>query len=601
MRVFWAAVLTTTTLMIAGCPEGPGTVDAGAPDVEPEVDLSISTPLWAFRPWISKDISDGPDTYSFVDGFVTRDIPVGAVVLDSPWETNYNTFIPNEERYPNFKQMTDDLHADNIKLVLWVTQMINHESFDLEVGGDVYDEASPNLAEASQNDYLVDDAEVHFWWKGYGAGLDFFNPDAVDWWHAQQDHLLQEVGIDGWKLDFGEEYLPDVFETFAGEKTKQEYSELYYQDFFEYGRRVRGKQFVTMVRPYDQSYGFPGRFFARPEHAPVGWPGDQLRNDEGLADGLDHIFRSANAGYVVLGADIGGYLDNDSGSRIPFDLDNFHRWTAVSGMFPFFQLHGRANLEPWSVGADDMETQITVDLYRYWATLHDDMAAYWYAASERAYREERALLRPVGDGPEQWAGDYRFFVDDDFFVAPLLDGSGTRTVDLPTGQTYRSFWHPEEGIAEAGSITFTREEPLQIGVWWLGNAMVVMTPSNDATGFGSAASAGAATVVVNPTEGTRSIVVPREVDEAVADDASLSMTTADGTTTIELSGFGSEAIIVAFQDEAPADVVTIGDAMAPAVASAEEVRASSVAASFYDANAHTLWVKVPSGTASVTF
>ena len=39
----------------------------------------IHTPRWAFRPWISKDISDTADTYAFVDGFRDRDIPVGTV------------------------------------------------------------------------------------------------------------------------------------------------------------------------------------------------------------------------------------------------------------------------------------------------------------------------------------------------------------------------------------------------------------------------------------------------------------------------------------------------------------------------------------------
>jgi hypothetical protein len=46
------------------------------------------TPRWAFEPWISKDISSTDDTYAFVSGFQDRGIPVGAVVLDSPWETN---------------------------------------------------------------------------------------------------------------------------------------------------------------------------------------------------------------------------------------------------------------------------------------------------------------------------------------------------------------------------------------------------------------------------------------------------------------------------------------------------------------------------------
>ena len=67
------------------------------PDIAKEEALpppGTAIPRWVFEPWISKDISDRADTYAFVDGFRERGIPVGAVVLDSPWETHYNTFTP---------------------------------------------------------------------------------------------------------------------------------------------------------------------------------------------------------------------------------------------------------------------------------------------------------------------------------------------------------------------------------------------------------------------------------------------------------------------------------------------------------------------------
>ena len=107
----------------------------------------IDTPRWAFRPWISKDISDDADTRAFVQGFEERGIPVGAVVFDSPWATHYNSMVVNPERYPRFDQLIDDLHAKDIRVVMWVTQMVNRTGFDLEQGGDTYVGPSPNFEE----------------------------------------------------------------------------------------------------------------------------------------------------------------------------------------------------------------------------------------------------------------------------------------------------------------------------------------------------------------------------------------------------------------------------------------------------------------------
>ena len=140
------------------------------PEPEPPAeDLAPYTPRWAFRPWISKDISSGSDTYAFVQGFEERDIPVGVVVLDSPWETHYNTFVPNPTRYPEFAKMVADLRAKDIRTILWVTQMINVAGIDFEPGGDIYDGPSPNYEEAFSCGWFVNDAGLYGWWKGTGS------------------------------------------------------------------------------------------------------------------------------------------------------------------------------------------------------------------------------------------------------------------------------------------------------------------------------------------------------------------------------------------------------------------------------------------------
>lgn len=484
---------------------GAGGAGGGCPvDVEPEAPLvapPIHTPRWAFEPWISKDISDDADTRAFVRGFRDRDIPVGVVVLDSPWETNYNTFVPNPDRYPGFADLVSDLRAQDIRLVLWVTQFVNSTSFDFEVGGDVYQLPAPNHAEGQACGFFVDGGVEYGWWKGLGGAVDFFHPSARAWWHAQQDALL-ELGVAGWKLDFGDSYVTsDPVETFEGPVAHQQYSERYYEDFYAYGASKLGTdEFVTMVRPWDESYQFEGRFFARKEHAPVAWVGDNRHDFVGLSDALDHIFRSAAAGYVVLGSDVGGYLDLDdvTFAQVPFERSAFHSWVALGALSPFMQLHGRENLAPWTVPGGDPEESVAI--YRFWATLHHELVPFFYSAAEEAYASGGVLVAPEG-APESWPGDYRYVLGDAFLVAPVLDGTGSRDVELPEGIVYYPFFDDAaDPIAGGQVVTVDTSNEAEVPLFWRSGAIVSLRASSDLTTLAPAEAAGSLVLALVPGE-----------------------------------------------------------------------------------------------------
>jgi alpha-glucosidase (family GH31 glycosyl hydrolase) len=561
-----------------------------ADDVAPP---PIHTPRWAFRPWISKDISDGADTRAFVQGFADRNIPVGVIVLDSPWETHYNTFVVNPERYPAFPAMVDELHADGIRVVLWITQMVNRNGVDFEPGGDTYVGPSPNYQEARDCGFFVDGGADYYWWKGIGSAIDFFDPDARGWWHRQQDPLY-DAGIDGWKLDFGDEYVAGpMVETDAGSVPRQVYSEAYYADFYAYGASRRGRDdFVTMVRPYDRSYGFPGRNFARPEHTPVGWVGDNRRDWLGLADALDHLFRSADAGYAVIGSDIGGYLDKDdedlAGPTIPFDTLVFARWTALGALNPFMQLHGRANITPWTVPDHVAET---VDLYRYWSWLHDELVPFWYSLAEAAHAGGATPMRPIGD-LASWAGDYRYMLGDALLVAPILDATGVRDIGLPPGRWY-DWWRPQvaaiDGDQTLADVSSIRE---RIPLYVKEGAIIPATVSSGITGLGTAARGDALTVLIWPATAETSFAL---VDE---DDATTMITAARTAAdlTVELARTVRPTYLRIRRDTAPADVTANGVALT-AVATDAALDAATTGWR-YEAAANWLWVKLaPSATA----
>lgn len=579
---------TTTTTTESTSPCKPD----GAPEMIPEP--KIHTPRWAFEPWISKDISTGADTYDFVDGFMSRDIPVGAVVLDSPWETNYNTMIPNPSRYPDFSKMVSDMHDKNVRVILWVTPFVNSSSFDLEPGGDSYMGPAPKQDEGLGCGFFVNDGDEYNWWKGKGAAVDFLNPDAAAWWHAQQNTVL-DAGIDGWKLDFGDTYVKtDPVKTAAGMVPHQQYSEAYYRDFLSYGVHRRGKDFVTMVRAWDESYGFEGRFYARPEDAPVCWMGDNRRDWLGVADVLDSMFRSSKGGYVMLGSDIGGYLDKDdkdlTGDTIPLDPVVFAKWTALGGLSPFMQLHGRANLTPWTF--PDMPDEIE-KVYRYWAKLHHELVPFFYSLAEEAYAGGPGIVRPIGE-EKDWAGDYRFTLGDAFLVAPILDGTATRDVALPAGVKWVDWWAPASDPLDGGQTlsAYDATELARLPLFLREGAIVPAEVGDDVTGLGTMASSGKLTVLVYPGAAASAFKL-HEADESVtAIDASKK---AAGFS-VALSQALRETLLRVRAEAAPAGV-TVDGASAPMLADRPAFDAVKLGW-YYEAATRSVWVHVPAGAGS---
>jgi len=574
----------------------PCTFDGAA---EPELPTPPRhTPRWAFEPWISKDISDRDDSYAFVKGFADRDIPVGVLVIDSPWETSYNTLIPSPTRYPEFGKMVSDFRAKGVRVVLWTTQMVNEKSWDFEPGGDKYDGVASNFDEGLACGFFVDEGTTYGWWKGKGAGIDFFDARARAWWHRQQKPLL-DLGVAGYKLDFGEQYIDNpMVRTDKGEVPHQTYSEEYYRDFLAYGVSVRGpEEFLTMVRAWDESYGFKGRFYAKKEHAPVVWAGDNRRDWVGLADALDELLFSAQAGYVVLGSDVGGYLDFDDVSlaKVPPDTLVFARWTAIGALMPFMQLHGRANLTPWTV-ADHVDE--TVAVYRYWSKLHHELVPFFYSLAEEAYATNGTIMTPVAKDRASWKGDFRYTLGRAFLVSPLLDATGKRSIDLPgDSERWYDWWSPASPVIAGGKrVDFVGADgdrktiPLHVR----GGAIVPLDVSDDVSGLGTKASAGHSTVLVwsDPIE-TKFVMH----DE---DGKTTTLTQKDDGTTIAVTiSRATKPVLLRVRPGERAIASVIGVKVDGTALSESKDRAAfdASASSFLrDDSARALWIKLPPST-----
>jgi alpha-D-xyloside xylohydrolase len=382
-------------------------------------------PEWALQFWAWEDESTQESATALVDDYLANDFPLGAIIIDSPWETGYNTFDWNPDAFPDAQGMIDHIQDVDVRVMLWITANMNIDS--------------PLYDEGFDNDYYVSEGRTYEWWKGYGSLIDYWNPEALAWWHGLMDNVL-DMGIDGWKTDGSEfyVYLWLGVETADGHKSPQEYQHAYYRDFFEYTREVLGDDRLITARPVD-SYGIPfwGPSFTPRDVSLAGWVGDQDPTWFGLSAAMTNMYFSGQRGYVNFGSDIGGYRSDDLR-----DPEVFVRWFQFGAMSPVMECGGGGDHRPWSYGNDVME--ICLD----YAKLHESLIPYLYSEGAHHYDEGLSLYRPLVKF------NWHHMLGDNLLVAPVHTAGGTKQVEFPAGEWIDFFTGQVYQGPSSQSLTF---------------------------------------------------------------------------------------------------------------------------------------------------
>jgi len=168
-------------------------------------------PYWAFAPWKSRNWHpDMAAVYEDVDRYRQLGIPGDVLVLDSPWATNYNTFVMNRLQFTDPEAMIEHVHRQGFKLCLWLTAFINKETIkapEPELVGKIPLTQAANYEQAADSGYFLEDSTggvyLATWWKGRGGLIDFSRPAAVRWWQNQVRQAIRQ-GADAFKADGGE-------------------------------------------------------------------------------------------------------------------------------------------------------------------------------------------------------------------------------------------------------------------------------------------------------------------------------------------------------------------------------------------------------------
>ena len=114
-------------------------------------------PEWAYGHWKSRDVYEHQDDVEDDwRGYRDNDLPLDAIVIDSPWETQYNTWRFNPHQFPDAPGMVREMREDGVRTVVWVTPWVNLESVDGQKPPDpeserLHREPAPNYEEGARD------------------------------------------------------------------------------------------------------------------------------------------------------------------------------------------------------------------------------------------------------------------------------------------------------------------------------------------------------------------------------------------------------------------------------------------------------------------
>lgn len=555
---------------------------------------------WALGPWVWRDENDDQaQVESDVDTLRSLDLATSAMWIDRPYATGVNTFDFNAPQFPDADAMIAKMHAAGLRVALWHTPYL--DSADPATQS-LRDEATTGGFYPTKTGLLL---------NKWGKPIDLTKQAAYDWWQAHI-RLYTDRGIEGFKMDYGEDIVPGLL----GNRNVWQFSDGTDERTMHRGYTLLYHQVYAETLPASGSFLLcrAGKWGDQ-QTVSVVWPGDLdasfARHREVVHDGADTYTAVGGlpasviggltlgpSGFPFFGADTGGYRHSPPSAEV------FRRWFEQTALSSVMQIGTSTNDVAW-----EFNDAALLDSYRVYTRLHLRLFPYEWTLAQHVAETGHPIQRPFGlQHPELGVHPSdQYFFGEDLLVAPVLAAGVTaRDVVLPPGKWLHWF----TGVVYDGGATVSVPAPLGTLPLFVRQGAIVplLRPTIDTLAPCTACGTLGTPEYVDSYATTPGVLYPRVYPGAASsltlfDGATLSQeATATGFTLGTSNGAefqqGSLFEVLAV-GSAPAAVAIDGTAAAQA-ASLAQLETLSDGAYFDPSNGGTLWVRVPAGTHTVT-
>lgn len=426
-----------------------------------EFESPKNPPSWIYKLWASSnEWNTQTRVEREIEASIACGIELGVIVLEA-WsdESTFTVFrdaqytpndgscglsakdltYPADGAWPNPQKMIDDLHAKDMKLILWQNPVIKEEGEPGSFMAAIWNYAIKNNLVVK--DGAGDPYRVRSFWFHDGLLPDLTDSKVRKWWADLHRYLVTDMGVDGFKTDGGEHAWGTDLQYLDGRTglgKNNLFPVAYAQTFHELFSDAK-KDGVTFSRA-----GFAGS-----SAYPTFWAGDEDSTWDAFRASVRAGITASASGIFFWGWDIGGFSGDLPSSEL------YLRGAAMATFCPIMQFHSEFNhhrepsndRSPWNIATQNGDPEV-VTIFRKFTQLRNSLIPYLAQEGEVAINSGRPLMAGLffdyGDDPEIWNASYQYMLGRYLLVAPVTEPGVTRAkVYLPKGK-WMDFWSTEK-------------------------------------------------------------------------------------------------------------------------------------------------------------